>query len=70
MKEKDLFEKDLFIEIIKKFNSQVNFSLESGIHQSIISRVLNGHLKLGPKQAIRWQKALDCSPELLAAVTK
>ena len=62
--------KKLWFAIIESHDSQINFSNKVGMDEAIISKVLHGHKKLRPEQAAVWRKALKCSPELLAEVTK
>jgi hypothetical protein len=58
----------LRLEILKNFNSQVDFADAVGTHNTKVSMVLRGHRKLFPEESLRWQKILKCDPKILKPV--
>lgn len=47
------------------FNSNADFAQAIGIHESVLSRVLNGRSKLKADQVDVWIQKLACDPNIL-----
>ena len=65
-----MINKPLRLKIIEKFDSQANFAMAAGEREDIVSRTLNGRVKLLPEKAKRWADLLKCDLYLLEPVTK
>ena len=60
--------KALKIEILKKFDTQGDFAVKVGMHESKVSQVIRNRRKLTKKQADIWLKALKCDPSIFEPV--
>jgi plasmid maintenance system antidote protein VapI len=52
------------------FDFNADFAEAVGMHESLVSRVLNGRRKLTTEQAVTWIETLKCEPEELRGVTR
>lgn len=50
------------------FDCNADFAQAIGIHESVLSRVLNGRHMLKPDQAKVWANSLNCDPEILSGI--
>lgn len=57
---------DLKLAMLRKFGSQIDFALEVGDHQSIVSLILNHRRQLNKERAERWAKVLGVGLDVLA----
>jgi plasmid maintenance system antidote protein VapI len=60
---------ELRIEILRKFQTQGDFAMAVGCHESTVSRVLRGRKLLTSQDHKRWADVLGCNPTLLLTVT-
>jgi len=49
--------------IIEMYGSQINFSDETGLRESLISRVIRGHQTLSPEEKRDWSIHLQVKEE-------
>jgi len=61
---------NLKAEIIRKFQTQSDFAIAVGAHESKISQVVRQRRRLSEKEAKKWQDALGCSLRFLAPAIK
>jgi len=59
---------DLKFDILRRFPRQFDFAREAGVHESLVSAVINGRRKISREEAERWSRILGCGVEDLAPV--
>ena len=52
----------LKLKILGKYRTQADFAQKLGIHESKISRVIQGRFRVSDLQKQTWAEALDCQP--------
>uniref|UniRef100_A0A6M3Y7U0 Putative DNA binding, helix-turn-helix domain containing protein n=1 Tax=viral metagenome TaxID=1070528 RepID=A0A6M3Y7U0_9ZZZZ len=52
---------NLKMAILRRYQTQADFAYEIGSHESRISRVIMGRLKLTKDEAQRWSDLLGCN---------
>jgi hypothetical protein len=62
--------RDLRLEILKRFDRQADFATAAGEHSSKVSMVLHGRRTLSPRRAKIWARVLRCDPKVLESVTR
>lgn len=50
--------------IIRRYGSNVAFSLALQVPETLVSRVIHGRQSLSPDEQRRWASALGCSPKI------
>jgi len=53
--------KDLRLQIIKKFDTQSDFAVAAGCDDTMVSKVVNGRRQLSEQQKEVWAGLLNCS---------
>ena len=61
---------ELKFEIFKQFGSQKAFAEKLKVHESVVSKIINGYHKLSQKKAARWETLLNCDSALIESVTE
>ena len=62
--------RELRLEILKRFDTQADFAAKVGEHDTKVSMVLKGRRKLSSIQAEKWIKVLKCDPDVLIPVIR
>ena len=50
--------------IIERFGSQWRFAQALGVHEGVVSKIVNRRRSLGKTAKQRWAKILKCDPEM------
>jgi len=56
---------NLKLKILEKYQSQADFAISVGAHESLVSRIIRGRRRLDPEKQITWAEALNSTPREL-----
>ncbi len=57
--------KKLKAKIIEYYGTEINFSKAINLHESVVSKIIQGHRKLRISEQIRWSQILKSNPKEL-----